>query len=89
MTAGPAMGVENFLGTVGAMVAIAVGVLCGYLLVDSVKPLYTHTVQPALELIPFQLHPSDGGSRFGRRRSHPGEGGGTGHEQEPSDTDVD
>jgi uncharacterized membrane protein YjjP (DUF1212 family) len=85
MTAGAAMGVENLLGTVGAMVAIAVGVLCGYLLVDSVKPLYTHTVQPALDLIPFQLHPSDGGSRFGRRRSHPGEEEGTPHEPEQSD----
>jgi len=86
MTAGPAMGFENFLGTVGAMVAIAVGVLCGYLLVDSVKPLYKHTMRPALDLLPFQLRRSDGGSMFSFRRSHTDEEKGTGNGRERSDT---
>jgi hypothetical protein len=57
--------VEEFLGTVGAMVAIAVGVLCGYLLVDAVRPLYRHTVEPALDLLPFRVRPSNWGSMFG------------------------
>jgi uncharacterized membrane protein YjjP (DUF1212 family) len=78
MTAGPAMGLDSFLGTVGAMVAIAVGVLCGYLLIESVKPLYSHAVEPALEHIPIQLRPSNWGSMFGSRRGHPNEENGPG-----------
>ena len=61
------LGAQDFLGTVGAMVAIAVGVLCGYLLVDAVKPLYRHTVRPALDLLPFQLMPSSWDAAFGER----------------------
>jgi len=69
MASGPIVGVQDFLGTVGAMVAIAVGVLCGYLLVDSVKPLYRHTVRPALDLLPFQLMPSSWDAALGERES--------------------
>jgi hypothetical protein len=68
MTAGPAFGLDDFVGTVGAMVAIAVGVLCGYLLVASIRPLYQLTVEPALGLIPLQLRPSHWGSIFGSNR---------------------
>jgi uncharacterized membrane protein YjjB (DUF3815 family) len=68
MTAGPAFGLDDFVGTVGAMVAIAVGVLCGYLLVASIRPLYQLTVEPALGLIPLQLRPSNWGSIFGSNR---------------------
>ena len=67
IASGPIVGVQDFLGTVGAMVAIAVGVLCGYLLVDAVKPLYRHTVRPALDLLPFQLMPSSWDAAFGDR----------------------
>ncbi len=62
IASGPVLGVQNFLGTLGAMVAIAVGVLCGYLLVDAVKPLYRHAVRPALDLLPFQLLPPNRGA---------------------------
>jgi uncharacterized membrane protein YjjP (DUF1212 family) len=72
LTNGPAMGLENFLGTIGAMVAIAVGVLCGYLLVDAVKPLYSHTVEPALGFA-IQLRPSNWGSMFGAGRRAKGD----------------
>jgi uncharacterized membrane protein YjjP (DUF1212 family) len=68
MTAGPAFGLDDFVGTVGAMVAIAGGVLCGYLLVASIRPLYQLTVEPALGLIPLQLRPSNWGSIFGSNR---------------------
>ena len=57
IASGPAFGIESLLGTLGAMVAIAVGVLCGYVLIDAVKPLYRHAVRPALDLLPFQLVP--------------------------------
>jgi uncharacterized membrane protein YjjB (DUF3815 family) len=70
MTAGPAFGLDDFVGTVGAMVAIAVGVLSGYLLVASVRPLYKHTLEPALGLVPIQLRPSSWGAVFGRRRNN-------------------
>jgi uncharacterized membrane protein YjjB (DUF3815 family) len=39
-------GVQSLLGTLGAMIAIAVGVLGGYLLIDAVRPLYRHAVRP-------------------------------------------
>jgi len=59
IASGTELAVQNFLGTLGAMVAIAVGVLCGYLLVDAVRPLYRHAVRPALELLPFELLPPE------------------------------
>ena len=59
ITSGPVLGVQSLLGTLAAMVAIAVGVLCGYLLVDAVNPLYRHAVRPALDLLPFQLSSPD------------------------------
>jgi hypothetical protein len=55
---------------VGAMVAIAIGVLCGYLLLDAIKPVYRHTVRPALDLLPFQLMPSSWDAAFGERDSN-------------------
>jgi uncharacterized membrane protein YjjP (DUF1212 family) len=55
IASGPTIGVQTFLGTLGAMVAIAVGVLCGYLLMDALRPVYRHAVKPALDLLPFQL----------------------------------
>ncbi|MGH8948749.1 MAG: threonine/serine exporter family protein, partial [Acidimicrobiia bacterium] len=72
IASGPAFGVQDFLGTVGAMVAIAVGVLCGYLLVDAVRPLYRHTVRPALDLLPFQLVPPSWDAVFGERETDRG-----------------
>jgi uncharacterized membrane protein YjjB (DUF3815 family) len=81
IAAGPMLGVQNFLGTLGAMVAIALGVLCGYLLVDAVKPVYRHAVRPALDLLPFQLSASS-------RHRTAGDGdadGGTDEETDPVD----
>ena len=82
IASGPELGVQDFLGTVGAMIAIAIGVLCGYLLVDSVSPLYRHAVRPALDLLPFQVMPPSWDAAFGEReagrrkrsqlRPHPG-----------------
>ena len=45
----PVSGLEDFLSTVGAMIAIAVGVLCGYLIVDTVAPLYRKTLGRAFD----------------------------------------
>jgi uncharacterized membrane protein YjjP (DUF1212 family) len=56
IASGPALAAQSLLGTLGAMVAIAVGVLSGYLLMDAFKPLYRHAVQPALALLPFQIY---------------------------------
>jgi uncharacterized membrane protein YjjB (DUF3815 family) len=57
VASGPAFGFQSLLGTLAAMVAIAVGVLCGYLLIDAMSPLYRHALRPALDLIPFQTTP--------------------------------
>ena len=74
IASGPMLGVQDFLGTVGAMIAIAVGVLCGYLLVDAVKPVYRHTVRPALDLLPFQVMPPSWDAAFGERDADHGKG---------------
>ena len=55
IASGPSLGIETLLGTLGAMVAVAIGVLCGYVVIDAVRPLYQHAVRPALDLLPFQL----------------------------------
>ena len=61
------------------------GVLCGYLLVDSVKPLYRHTVRPALDLLPFQLMPSNWDAAFGEREADRGKGKETGRDRGEED----
>jgi uncharacterized membrane protein YjjB (DUF3815 family) len=60
IASGADLAVQSLVGTLGAMVAIAIGVLCGYLLVDTFRPLYRHAVRPALDLLPFQLIPPTG-----------------------------
>ncbi|HET8740231.1 MAG TPA: threonine/serine exporter family protein [Acidimicrobiia bacterium] len=60
IASGPDLAVQSLVGTLGAMVAIAIGVLCGYLLVETFRPLYRHAVRPALDLLPFQLIPPTG-----------------------------
>lgn len=57
IASGPAFAFQSLLGTLGAMVAIAIGVLSGYLLMDTFRPLYRHAVVPALGLLPFRLLP--------------------------------
>jgi uncharacterized membrane protein YjjP (DUF1212 family) len=58
IASGPELGAQSLLGTLGAMVAIALGVLCGYLLMDAVRPLYSHIARPRHQL-PLQILPPD------------------------------
>ncbi len=74
IASGPVLAAQSLLGTLGAMVAIAVGVLCGYLLMDTFRPLYRHAVRSALDRLPFHLLP-------------PGGNGGTDREDVPGSPD--
>jgi uncharacterized membrane protein YjjP (DUF1212 family) len=74
IASGPALAIQSLVGTLGAMVAIAVGVLCGYLLVDTFRPLYRHAVRPALDLLPFQLVPPEANRRERDVEKGPAEG---------------
>jgi uncharacterized membrane protein YjjB (DUF3815 family) len=58
IASGPELGAQSLLGTLGAMVAIALGVLCGYLLMDALRPLYSHIARPRHQL-PLQILPPD------------------------------